>query len=279
MLQKSITDILESQFFKAHFESINKVLLKSGVWSGVVPFQRPDKSIIYMNTSVNTILDNKNNIVEYMVVMHDITDLMVAQEEIRETQRDVVYTMGAIGETRSKETGNHVKRVAEYSKVLALHYGLDIEEAELLKMASPMHDIGKVGIPDDILNKPGKLTQNEWNIMKTHSALGYQMLKNSKRDILQAASIIAYTHHEQWSGNGYPKGLIGEDIHIYGRITALADVFDALGSDRCYKKAWEDEKIFELIKNESGKHFDPVLVDNFFKHLDTFLEIRSNFKD
>jgi response regulator RpfG family c-di-GMP phosphodiesterase len=195
------------------------------------------------------------------------------------TQRDVVYTMGAIGETRSKETGNHVKRVAEYSRILAVHYGLDNDKAELLKMASPMHDIGKVGIPDAILNKPGKLTDEEWIIMKTHSSLGYQMLKNSKREILQTAAIVAHTHHEQWNGNGYPKSLKGEEIHIYGRITAIADVFDALGSDRCYKKAWEDEKIFDLIRNGSGEHFDPTLVKIFFDHLDEFLAVREKFKD
>ena len=142
-----------------------------------------------------------------------------------------------------------------------------------------MHDIGKVAIPDAILNKPGKLTEEEWEIMKTHSSLGYEMLKDSKREIMQAAAIVAKTHHEQWDGNGYPESLKGEEIHIYGRITAIADVFDALGSDRCYKKGWEDEKIFELIKNGRGKHFDPVLVDLFFEHLDTFLDIRVRFKE
>jgi len=279
ILEKNILDILEPDFFKTHFKSINKILLEKTSWSGIVPFQREDKTIIYMDTSVSTVFNKNNSIVEFMVVMHDITEIITAQEEIKETQKDVVYTMGAIGETRSRETGNHVKRVAEYSKVLATHYGLDSESSELLKMASPMHDIGKVGIPDAILNKPGKLTDDEWKIMKTHSALGYQMLKNSKREILQAAAIVAHTHHEQWDGNGYPRNLKGEDIHIYGRITALADVFDALGSDRCYKKAWEDDKIFELIKNGSGKHFDPDLVKIFFEYLDTFLDIRSKFKD
>lgn len=279
MKNKKMSDILESNFFQTKFDTIYKILMKNGNWSGTVPFMRKDKSIMYMDTSVTTILDAKNNIVEFMVVLHDVTDLIAAQEEIENTQRDVVFTMGVIGETRSKETGNHVKRVAEYSRILAVEYGLSQQEANLLKMASPMHDIGKVGIPDNILNKPGKLTDDEWKIMKTHSALGYAMLKNSKREILQAAAIVAYTHHEQWDGNGYPKGLQGEDIHIYGRITAIADVFDALGSDRCYKKAWEDEKIFQLIKNGSGKHFDPKLVNIFFEKLDLILEIRSKFKD
>jgi len=200
-------------------------------------------------------------------------------KEIEETQKEVVFTMGAIGESRSKETGNHVKRVAQYSKILALHYGLDEQEADMLKQASPMHDIGKVAIPDSILNKPGRFNDEERNIMNTHAKLGYDMLKHSNRALLKAASIVAYEHHEKYNGKGYPRGLKGDDIHIYGRITAVADVFDALGSDRCYKKAWKDDKIFALLKEERGEHFDPRLIDIFFKHLDEFLKVRDEFKD
>ena len=199
--------------------------------------------------------------------------------EIENTQKEVVFTMGSIGESRSKETGNHVKRVAEYSKLLALYCGLDEKEAELLKQASPMHDIGKVAIPDAILNKPGRFDENERKIMDTHALLGYEMLKHSNRPLLKTAAIVAYEHHEKWDGSGYPRGLSGENIHIYGRITALADVFDALGSDRCYKKAWDDEKIFNLFHEERAKHFDPKLVDIFFEHLEEFLKIRDSLKD
>jgi HD-GYP domain-containing protein (c-di-GMP phosphodiesterase class II) len=206
----------------------------------------------------------------------EITNL---NHEIENTQKEVVFTMGAIGESRSKETGNHVKRVAEYSKLLAFYYGLDEKEAELLKQASPMHDIGKVAIPDAILNKPGRFDESEREIMNTHASLGYEMLKHSNRPLLKMAAIVANEHHEKWDGTGYPRGLSGEDIHIYGRITALADVFDALGSDRVYKKAWDDEKIFNLFKEERAKHFDPKLVDIFFEHLDEFLKIRKTFKD
>lgn len=279
MLHKNIVDFLDKSFVETLFNTVAKALLEKTLWVGVLPFARHDKSIVHMNTSVNAILDTDHNIAEYMVVMHDITDLIVAQEEIANTQKDIVYTMGAIGETRSRETGNHVKRVAEYSKSLALYYGLDLAQAELLKMASPMHDIGKVAIPDAILNKPGKFTEDEWEIMKTHASLGYEMLKDSNREILQASAIVAKTHHEQWDGSGYPDSLKGEEIHIFGRITAIADVFDALASDRCYKKAWEDEKIFDLIRNGREKHFDPVLVDLFFENINTFLDIRAKFKD
>ena len=200
-------------------------------------------------------------------------------QEIEDTQREVVFTMGAIGESRSKETGNHVKRVAEYSKILALAYGMDEEEAELLKQASPMHDIGKVAIPDAILKKPGRFDENEREIMNSHAELGYHMIKNSQRPLLKAAAIVAYEHHEKWNGTGYPRKLKGEEIHIYGRITAVADVFDALGSDRVYKKAWPDDRIFKLFKEERGQHFDPKLVDLFFENLDKLLEVRAKFKD
>lgn len=200
-------------------------------------------------------------------------------QEVEETQREVVFTMGAVGESRSKETGNHVKRVAEYSKILALAYGLEPEEAELLKQASPMHDIGKVAIPDSVLNKPGRFNEQERKIMETHAELGYNMIKNSERPLLKAASIVAYEHHEKWNGTGYPNKKSAENIHIYGRITALADVYDALGSDRVYKKAWSDERILKLFKEERGKHFDPKLVDLFFENLEALYVVRDEFKD
>jgi HD-GYP domain-containing protein (c-di-GMP phosphodiesterase class II)/ribonuclease BN (tRNA processing enzyme) len=200
-------------------------------------------------------------------------------QEIDATQKDVVFTMCAIGESRSKETGNHVRRVAEYSKVLALAYGLDEDEAELLKQASPMHDIGKVAIPDIVLNKPGRFNVQERKIMNTHAELGYNMICKSNRPLLKAASIVAYEHHEKYDGTGYPRGLAGENIHIYGRITAVADVFDALGSDRVYKKAWDDEKILKLFKEERAKQFDPKLVDIFFDKIDILYKIREQFKD
>ena len=207
-----------------------------------------------------------------------IGEIYNLNQEIEDTQKEVVFTMGAIGERRSKETGQHVRRVAEYSKTLALKYGLDPKYAELLKQASPMHDIGKVAIPDNILNKPGRFNEEERKIMETHSDLGYQMLNNSQRPLLKLAAIVAHQHHEKWDGTGYPQGLAGEDIDISGRITALADVFDALGSSRVYKEAWNDEKIFQLFRDERAKHFDPTLIDIFFNNLDEFLEIRDNYK-
>lgn len=200
-------------------------------------------------------------------------------EELESTQQEIIYTMGEITETRSKETGHHVKRVAEYSRLLAIKYGLTEQEAEVIRLASPMHDVGKVGIPDAILNKPGSLTSEEFDIMKTHSNLGYEMLKHSNKQVLNAAAIIAQQHHERYDGSGYPQGLRSEDIHIYGRITALADVFDALCSDRVYKKAWELDRVLDLLKTERGRHFDPMIVDLFLEHLDEFLVIKEMYKE
>lgn len=215
----------------------------------------------------------------FFVYLTDISEVINLQDEIEKTQIELVDLMGMIGETRSKETGNHVKRVAEYSKLLALKLGLSEREAEIIRIASPMHDIGKVGIPDAILNKPGKLTYEEFEIMKMHAELGYDLLKNSQRDILKVAAIVAHEHHEKYNGKGYPRGLKGEDIHIYGRITAVADVFDALGSERVYKKAWELERVLDLLKKERGVSFDPVIIDLFMENLEEFLVIRDRYQD
>jgi len=216
-----------------------------------------------------------NSIVVYAT---DITEIILLNKEIENTQKEIIYTMGEIGESRSKETGNHVKRVAEYSYLLGKLYGLDENEANLLKLASPMHDIGKVAIPDNILNKPARLDKDEFEVIKTHTNLGYEMLKNSNRPIIKAASIVANEHHEKYDGSGYPNGLKGEDIHIYGRITALVDVFDALGSERVYKKAWSLDEIITYIKEEDGKYFDPKLVELFLENLEEFLKIKRRYK-
>ncbi|RCW41184.1 HD domain-containing phosphohydrolase [Paenibacillus prosopidis] len=204
---------------------------------------------------------------------------IMLHQEIIETQKEIIVAMGEIGESRSKETGNHVKRVAQYSYILALGLGMSNTEAELLRSASPMHDIGKVAIPDAILQKPGKLTDEEYAIMKTHSDIGHHLLRNSKRQLMQAASIVALHHHEKWDGTGYPRGLKGEDIHIYGRITAVADVFDALGSERVYKAAWKLDRILALLEGERGRHFDPKVVDVFFEQLPKILEVRDREAD
>jgi HD-GYP domain-containing protein (c-di-GMP phosphodiesterase class II) len=203
----------------------------------------------------------------------------VLHTELVETQREIIFKMGEVSESRSQETGHHVKRVAKYSFELARLYGLSEEKSRMLELASPMHDIGKVAIPDHILKKPGKLTEKEFDVMQTHTTEGYNIFKNSQRQIFKTAAIIAHQHHEKWNGTGYPNQLEGERIHLYARITALVDVFDALGSDRVYKKAWPLEKIIGFIKEERGRHFDPHIVDLFLEHLNVFIQIRNEYED
>lgn len=198
-------------------------------------------------------------------------------QELEDTQKEIVNTLGTVAEFRSSEVGQHIERVAEYSYLLAIKYGLSDQEAERIRMASPMHDIGKLGIPDSILNKPGKLTTQEFDVMKTHPMLGYEMLKNSRRPILQAAAIIARQHQEKWNGSGYPDGLTGDNIHIYGRITAIADVYDALGSKRVYKGPWPLGDILDYFKEQKGQHFDPQLVDLFIDNIEEFLDVQSRY--
>lgn len=199
--------------------------------------------------------------------------------EIEETQREIIYTLGEVIEVRSQETGQHVKRVGEYAKQLALLTGLDEKQSELIKMASPMHDAGKVGVPDSVLHKPGRLTPDEVEIIRTHANLGYEMLRGSKRPVLQEAATIAHEHHERFDGTGYPRGLKGEEIAISARITSIADVFDALYCNRVYRKAWPLERVIDLFKEEQGKAFDPALVDLFLDNLPLFLKIKEQFPD
>ncbi len=203
----------------------------------------------------------------------------VLTEELEESQREIIFTISEIAEQRSNETGKHVKRVALYSKLLARAYGLSQIEIDNIYVASPMHDIGKMAIPDNILKKPGRLTDEEMEIMKEHAHIGYNMLKSSKRDILKMSAIIANEHHEKYDGSGYPNGIAGEEINIYARIVALADVFDALGSRRIYKERWDIDAIVDFIKEERGKHFDPQLVDLFLDRFDEVMQIHNNYKD
>jgi response regulator RpfG family c-di-GMP phosphodiesterase len=198
---------------------------------------------------------------------------------IVDTQKETLFALSEIIETRSRETANHIRRVAEYSALLGRLHGLNDREQQYILHASPMHDAGKIAIPDAVLNKPGKLTDEEFEQMKEHSIIGWNMLHGGKQEIMTHAAIIAFHHHEKWNGRGYPNGLRGDAIHLYGRIVALADVFDALGSDRCYKKAWPLEKVLDLIHKESGEHFDPSLVEVFFNNLSEFLIIRERYPD
>jgi response regulator RpfG family c-di-GMP phosphodiesterase len=188
--------------------------------------------------------------------------------ELEATQREIIHILGDASESRSQETGDHIQRVAEISYTLAKLMGLPEEDVDRIRLAAPMHDLGKVGIPDAILNKPGRFTDEEYAIMKSHSEKGYNMLCNSKRKLLRFAAEIARSHHERWDGRGYPRGIAGEEIPLAARICAVADVLDALSSPRCYKQPWPEEKVKEEFIKQRGAQFQPELVDVLIEHWD-----------
>ena len=197
---------------------------------------------------------------------------------LRQREQEALRVLSNAAEYKDPETASHVSRVAHYSRLLAKQYGLNEEEQEIVFYASPLHDIGKVGISDAILLKPGRLESQEMDAMKKHTRIGLKILESSENPYLNAGSIIAYTHHEKYDGSGYPNALKGNDIHIYGRITAIADVFDALTSIRPYKAAWSFEQAVDYLKEQSGRHFDPYLCSLFIHSLDEVKSIYEKFK-
>ena len=202
---------------------------------------------------------------------------LVQAEQLQLAHIDLIQRLGRAAEYKDTDTGEHIARMSRYSKVLALAYGMSEYEAEQLKQAAPMHDVGKIGIPDSVLLKPGRLNENEYEHMKQHALIGAKILENSTSPLLQLAHTLALEHHEKWDGTGYPYGLKGEEISIEGRIVTIADVFDALTSKRPYKKAWSVEEALDLLKDEAGKHFDPQLVDLFIGQIDSIIEIKNTY--
>jgi putative two-component system response regulator len=202
-----------------------------------------------------------------------------ATEEILDREREMIMRLSRAAEFRDPETGAHIQRMANYSRLIAEQLGLDRQEQELILRAAPMHDVGKIAIPDGILLKPGRLDDEELVIMRTHAEKGYEILRESKSSLLDTAAIIAWTHHEKWDGNGYPRRLKGEDIPLHGRIVAVADVFDALTTERPYKKAWDLEKACQFLREHTGSHFDPDCTQAFLARMDDALVIRDSFQD
>ncbi|QCU89903.1 HD domain-containing phosphohydrolase [Thiomicrorhabdus sediminis] len=200
-------------------------------------------------------------------------------EELHHTRLQVVQRLGKAAEYRDEETGYHILRMSHMCAHLAKSIGWDDYQCDLVLNASPMHDIGKIGIPDSVLLKPGKLDAEEWKIMQSHTTIGARMLEGDDSDLIKMAREIALTHHEKWDGSGYPNGLAGDSIPLVGRIAAIADVFDALTSERPYKKAWSVEDAVSLIKESSGKHFDPELVEVFEQVLPEMLQIKNQFQE
>jgi len=206
-------------------------------------------------------------------------EVQKATKDLISREHESLIVLGKTAEFKDPETANHIARVAHYSKLLANKYGLDETTQETIYYASPFHDIGKVGIKDNILLKPGKLDDDEFEIMKTHATIGYSILKDAQSKYLKMGASIALTHHEKYNGTGYPKGLSGNTIPIEGRIVAVADVFDALVSIRPYKKAWSFDDALDLLKKESGVHFDPELIEIFIKNIDEIKSIYNDFQE
>ncbi|MBF0549699.1 MAG: two-component system response regulator [Deltaproteobacteria bacterium] len=264
-------------FITAMSEVENKAL---GFELGAVDYITKPFEIVEVKARVKThislkqmtlALQNQNQILEEKV--------RERTQELRDTQLEIVYRLGRAAEYRDNETGFHIKRISHYCVTLGQALGMTDRELELLYSAASMHDIGKIGIPDHILLKPAKLDREEWAIMQTHTAIGFEILSGHHSDLLQLAGTVALTHHEKWDGSGYPQGLKGEEIPLVGRVTALGDVFDALISRRPYKKAWPvEDAVAEIIRGQ-GSHFDPRLVGIFQDVLDELIKIKEQFLD
>ncbi|OPX54535.1 putative two-component system response regulator [Oceanospirillum multiglobuliferum] len=235
----------------------------------------------------NELLHRVSNLLESTLYRQELEKLNLSLEqkvqdrthELNETRLQIVRRLGRAAEYRDNETGLHIVRMSKTSRLLGAAMGMNEAECELLLNASPMHDIGKIGIPDKVLLKPGKFEPEEWLLMQQHAQIGADILEGESSDLLSMAREIALTHHEKWDGSGYPNGLKGEEIPLVGRICAIADVFDALTSTRPYKKAWSIEDALALINENNGKHFDPAVVAAFMDNLDAILEIRDAYKE
>lgn len=252
-----------------------------------------DEDVHYkaLERGANDFLKKPMNGMVFKLRIHNLLSLRKAQrilenraksleEEVHHATKDILAreleTLTIVGKTaeyKDPETGQHIQRVSAYSKILAKAYGLNLAMQNILFYATPLHDIGKVGIPDHILMKSGPLNEEEWIIMKQHPLIGYEILKKANSKYLNAGAIIAFSHHERYDGTGYPKGLKAEAIPLFGRIVAIADVFDALTSKRSYKEAWTFEQSVEKIKRESGHHFDPKLVTLFMHELEDIRKV------
>ena len=238
-------------------------------WEGKVLHRCKGDTLTWVKQRLSAVRDDAGNISGYLWATEDIAEDL---EEDLKIRMEIYRAITGLAETRDNETGNHLKRIAAYSRLLAEELGMPKAFADQIELFSPLHDIGKVGIPDQILLAPRKLTDEEFSIMRTHTTLGYQILAG--RSTLEMAAEIARFHHERYDGKGYPEGVGGGAIPISARITALADVYDALTSERPYKRAWPHEEAQALIESEAGSHFDPLVVQAFQNRLSGFDEVR-----
>lgn len=259
----------------------------------LVPMLTPQHDVIGVLQLINargTTGERDERIVPFDPRFEDLVSSMASQaavavrnaqltEELKNAYRDTVIALSVAAEFRDRDTAAHIQRMSHYCKVIAEQLGLPRGDVEMILFASPMHDVGKLGVPDSILQKPGKLTSEEYSEMQKHTLYGERILSISDAEILRVSREIAATHHEKWDGTGYPHKLAGEDIPLFGRIAALADVFDALSSRRCYKDPMPLDKSLDIVKKDSGTHFDPQVVDAFLRGIDDILAYKDEFAD
>jgi len=257
------TDVRQKAFELGVTDFINK------------PIDKTEFMVRVQNTLV--LSSNQKKLTNQTAWLKD--EVLKATEEIRNREQEVIFRLTKAAEYRDPETGGHIKRMAHYSRHIAMQLGLSAEEQNLLLEAAPMHDIGKVGIPDSILLKPGKLDHSEFEMMKEHAQFGFDILDGSESKLMQLGAEIALSHHEKYDGSGYPYGLKDEDISIYGRIVSVADVFDALTSERPYKKAWSVDDAIGFLRENSGTQFDRSCVYAFLMDMDEVLRIKQRFTD
>jgi response regulator RpfG family c-di-GMP phosphodiesterase len=274
-LHHPITDIAERHIIDLLLSAIRQQASNyyTDEYVGYFRSKQGVESVLYLKTA-SPISELDKHLVD--VFSTNITlafDNIMLNQDIIDTQKEILYTIGDVVETRSHETANHVNRVSKYSVLCGRLLGLSEGECELLQNASPMHDLGKIGIPDSIMIKPAALDHAEIAIMRNHTVIGWEILNRSNRKILQAAATISLQHHENWDGSGYPNRLAGEQIDIFARITAITDVFDALSHRRIYKDAWPLDMVKKYIQSRRGTQFDPALTDLFIAHWDEFVAI------
>ncbi|MEC4594232.1 MULTISPECIES: response regulator [Nitrospirillum] len=248
-------------------------------WSEWLPTGGGGRRLLYLNGVAAATPLGRDLLALFVRNLAVAFDNLRLKEEIEETQREIVFRLGEAVETRNQETGNHLKRVSEAAGMIAAYLGYDETMVSRVRYAAPLHDIGKIGIPDHILNKRGGLDAEEWKVMQTHADIGWRMLKDARQDILRAGAVISLQHHEKWDGTGYPRGLRGDEIDPLARIVAAADVFDALGSHRPYKTPWPLERILEHMAKERGRHFDPAVVDAILALAPALMESRTRYPD
>ncbi|MCL2916057.1 DUF3369 domain-containing protein [Shewanella corallii] len=256
-----------------------KCIYRDDCMLGYFPTQRGWVNLLYLD-GVGNISEFNRKLIDILAVNVGIAfENLMLNKEVENTQSELIMRLGDVVESRSKEAANHVKRMSEYCFELGMLAGMTEAEAQFLRRAAPMHDIGKIAIPDDILLKQGKLDDEEWEIMKQHPEIGHQILGDSERPILKVAAQISLEHHEKYDGSGYPNNLKGDDISLYARIVAIADVFDALTHARCYKEAWPLNEVIDEMKKGAGTHFDPFLLALFMENINTFVAIKDQWRD